>query len=115
MKSLEFIAVEGIPLIKEGDNLVGVILLALEKNNIPFEIIPGVSSAIAAAAAAKIPLTRRLHSRRLQFITGHDFNGNLPDDLHISSLTDSSSTTVIFMGKKTLAQQMKRSGLASKK
>ena len=34
MKSLEFIAVEGIPLIKEGDNLVGVILLALEKNNI---------------------------------------------------------------------------------
>ena len=74
---------------------------ALEKNNIPFEIIPGVSSANAAAAAAKIPLTRRLHSRRLQFITGHDFNGNLPDDLHISSLTDSNSTTVIFMGKKT--------------
>ena len=76
-------------------------IVALEKNNIPFEIIPGVSSANAAAAAAKIPLTRRLHSRRLQFITGHDFNGNLPDDLQISSLTDSSSTTVIFMGKKT--------------
>ena len=71
-------------------------IVALEKNNIPFEIIPGVSSANAAAAAAKIPLTRRLHS-----ITGHDFNGNLPDDLQISSLTDSSSTTVIFMGKKT--------------
>tara|TARA_Y100001960_G_scaffold42104_1_gene41330 strand:+ start:1073 stop:1837 length:765 start_codon:yes stop_codon:yes gene_type:complete len=34
LKSLEFIAVEGIPLIKEGDNLVEVILLALEKNNI---------------------------------------------------------------------------------
>ena len=34
MKSLEFIAIEGIPLIKEGDNLVGVILLALENNNI---------------------------------------------------------------------------------
>jgi len=76
-------------------------ITALDKNNIPFEIIPGVSSAVAAAAAAKIPLTRRLHSRRLQFITGHDFNGILPNDLHISSLTDPSSTTVIFMGKKT--------------
>jgi uroporphyrin-III C-methyltransferase len=74
---------------------------ALEKNNIPFEIIPGVSSAVAAAAAAKIPLTRRVQSRRLQFITGHDFNGALPDDLHIDSLTDPNSTTVIFMGKKT--------------
>ncbi|MBC7740255.1 MAG: uroporphyrinogen-III C-methyltransferase, partial [Candidatus Saccharibacteria bacterium] len=37
-----------------------------------FEIVPGVTSASAAAAAAGIPLTRRLTARRVQFVTGHD-------------------------------------------
>ena len=45
---------------------------ALDKARIPFEIIPGVTSASAAAAAAALPLTRRLNARRLQFVTGHD-------------------------------------------
>ena len=61
-------------------------ITALNENELEFEIIPGVSSAMAAAAAAKIPLTRRVMSRRVQFITGHDFNGKLPDDLNIASL-----------------------------
>ena len=43
----------------------------------------------------------RLKTGDSGIFSGHDFNGNLPDDLNISSLTDSSSTTVIFMGKKT--------------
>ena len=53
-------------------------------------------------------------SRRVQFITGHDFNGSLPDDLNITSLVDSNCTTVIFMGKKTfpnLAQILLENGL----
>ena len=75
-------------------------ITALNENGLEFEIIPGVSSAMAAAAAAKIPLTRRVMSRRVQFITGHDFNGELPDDLNIESLIDPNCTTVIFMGKK---------------
>ena len=70
---------------------------------IGFEIIPGVSSASAAAAAAGIPLTRRLTARRVQFITGHDATGALPDDLNLAALADPAATTVIFMGKRTFA------------
>jgi uroporphyrin-III C-methyltransferase len=70
---------------------------------IGFEIVPGVTSASAAAAAAGIPLTRRLTARRVQFVTGHDVTGGLPDDLNIAALADPMATTVIFMGKRTFA------------
>jgi uroporphyrin-III C-methyltransferase len=70
---------------------------------ISFEIIPGVTSASAAAAAAQIPLTRRLTARRVQFVTGHDVTGNLPDDLNMAALADPHATTVLFMGKRTFA------------
>ena len=70
---------------------------------IGFEIVPGVTSASAAAAAAGIPLTRRLTARRVQFVTGHDVAGGLPNDLNIQALADPMATTVIFMGKRTFA------------
>jgi uroporphyrin-III C-methyltransferase len=70
---------------------------------IGFEIVPGVTSASAAAAAAGIPLTRRMTARRVQFVTGHDVTGGLPDDLNIAALADPMATTVIFMGKRTFA------------
>lgn len=70
---------------------------------IGFEIVPGVTSASAAAAAAGIPLTRRLTARRVQFVTGHDVTGKLPEDLNIPALADPQATTVIFMGKRTFA------------
>lgn len=68
-----------------------------------FEIVPGVTSASAAAAAAGIPLTRRLTARRVQFVTGHDVSGGLPADLNLAALADPQATTVIFMGKRTFA------------
>ena len=71
---------------------------------IGFEIIPGVTSASAAAAAAGIPLTRRLTARRVQFVTGHDVTGALPEDLNMAALADPAATTVIFMGKRTFAE-----------
>lgn len=70
---------------------------------IGFEIVPGVTSASAAAAAAGIPLTRRLTARRVQFVTGHDVAGGLPEDLNLQALADPLATTVIFMGKRTFA------------
>ena len=69
---------------------------------IGFEIVPGVTSA-SAAAAAGIPLTRRLTARRVQFVTGHDVAGGLPEDLNLQALADPLATTVIFMGKRTFA------------
>ena len=74
---------------------------ALRQAGIGHEIIPGVTSACAAAAADGIPLTRRHTSRRVQFITGADVSGQLPADLNFAALADPDSTTVVYMGKRT--------------
>lgn len=76
-------------------------ITALKQAGIPYEIIPGVPSACAAAAAAGIPLTRRLTARRVQFITGHDVTGQLPDNMNLTALADPTASTVVFMGKRT--------------
>jgi uroporphyrin-III C-methyltransferase len=76
-------------------------LTALRDAGIPWQIIPGVTSASAAAAAAGIPLTRRIHAQRVQFITAADTTGNLPPGLNLPALADPNATTVVFMGKRT--------------
>jgi uroporphyrin-III C-methyltransferase len=76
-------------------------IVALRAAGIPFEIIPGISAASAAAAAAQIPLTRRLSARRVQFVTGHDVTGDLPEQRNMSALADPEATTVVFMPKRT--------------
>ncbi|AXI44817.1 uroporphyrinogen-III C-methyltransferase [Sulfitobacter sp. SK012] len=78
-------------------------IIALRAAGIPFEIIPGVTSASAAAATAGIPLTRRLTARRVQFITGADVTGDLPEDVNMAALADPMATTVVYMGKRTFA------------
>ena len=62
----------------------------------------------AAAAAARIPLTRRLTARRIQFVTGHDADGQLPKDMNLPALADPTATTVVFMGKRTFSQLQKQ-------
>jgi len=89
-------------------------IAALSAAGISYEIIPGVTSACAAAATAGIPLTRRLLARRVQFVTGHDATGALPDGLNFAALADPSATTVVFMGRRTfpeLAQRLIAVGL----
>jgi uroporphyrin-III C-methyltransferase len=76
-------------------------LTAVRAAGIACEIIPGVTSASAAAAAAGIPLTRRQHAQRVQFITAADVTGNLPPGLNLPALADPQATTVIYMGKRT--------------
>ena len=76
-------------------------IVALRAAGIPFEIIPGISAASAAAAAAQIPLTRRLNARRVQFVTGHDVTGDLPEQRNMAALADPEATTVVFMPKRT--------------
>lgn len=78
-------------------------ITALRGADIGFEIIPGVTSASAAAAMAGIPLTRRLTARRVQFITGADVTGDLPPDVNMAALADPLATTVVYMGKRTFA------------
>lgn len=83
-------------------------IVALREAGIGYEIVPGVPSAMAAAAAAGIPLTRRLTARRVQFVTGHDVTGALPEDLNFAALADPHATTVIFMGKRTFGELTRR-------
>ena len=83
---------------------------------IAYEVVPGVTSASAAAAAAGISLSRRLTARRVQFITGHDVTGALPTGLNMAALADPGVTTAIFMGKRTFAAlslQLIAAGLAA--
>lgn len=90
-------------------------IAALTEAGIGYEIVPGVPSACAAAAAAGIPLTRRLTARRVQFITGADVTGALPEGLNWAALADPEATTVVFMGKRTfpaLAATLIAHGLA---
>lgn len=76
-------------------------ITALAAAGIGYEIVPGVTTPSAAAAAAGIPLTRRLAARRLQFITAADVTGGLPQDLNWAALADPQATTCVFMGKRT--------------
>lgn len=70
--------------------------LALQ--NIPFEIIPGITAGIAAPAYAGIPVTHRNYGRSFAIITGH---GAL-QDTEWESLAKGIDTLVIYMGMKNL-------------
>jgi len=83
-------------------------IAACTEAGIGYEVVPGVTSASAAAAAAGIPLTRRLTARRLQFITGHDVTGALPEDLNLAALADAEATTAVYMGRRTFAELARR-------
>ena len=88
---------------------------ALRAAGVAYEIVPGVTSACAAGAAAGIPLTRRHTARRVQFITGADVKGELPEDLHWDALADPNAMTAVYMGKRTfpaLAAKLIARGLA---
>ena len=88
---------------------------ALRAAGIGYEIIPGVTTASAAAAFSGIPLTRRHTARRVQFITGADVKGELPADLNWSALADPHAVTAVYMGKRTfpaLAAQLITHGLS---
>jgi uroporphyrin-III C-methyltransferase len=70
---------------------------------VPIEIVPGITTATAAAAYLGTSLTKRGIARRLQMVTGHDVDGRLPEDLDIAALADPGATTCVFMGKATFA------------
>jgi uroporphyrinogen III methyltransferase/synthase len=74
----------------------------LASNSIPFEVVPGVTSAIAAAAYAGIPLTHRKLTATLAFITGHEDPHKKESGIDWESLARGIGTLVFFMGVKNL-------------
>lgn len=90
-------------------------IAALTKAGIEYEIIPGVTAPSAAAAAFGIPLTRRITARRLQFVTGHDITGALPEGMNWAALADAKAVTAVYMARATFpdfVQTLQREGLA---
>jgi uroporphyrin-III C-methyltransferase/precorrin-2 dehydrogenase/sirohydrochlorin ferrochelatase len=92
--------------LKGGDPLVfgraGEEIEACRTAKIPVDVVPGISAAQGAAAKLGLPLTDRKHARRLQFVTGHAKNGELPEDIDWRSLADPAATTAIYMPTRTL-------------
>jgi len=67
---------------------------------IPFEIVPGVSAALGAAASAGIPLTHRDASSSVSFVTAHKRHDDETDDL--AARVPREGTVVLYMGLSTL-------------
>lgn len=76
---------------------VGEEALALADAGLPFEIVPGVSSAIAAPAYAGIPLTLRRVATAFAVVTGHEASGNGPSPTDWAALARV-PTLVVLMG-----------------
>jgi uroporphyrin-III C-methyltransferase/precorrin-2 dehydrogenase/sirohydrochlorin ferrochelatase len=77
-------------------------IAACRAAGIDVEVVPGVTTAQAAAGRLKVSLTRRGQARRVQYITGHGRDGELPNDIDWKSLADAAATTVVYMPVKTL-------------
>jgi uroporphyrinogen III methyltransferase/synthase len=74
----------------------------LVKNDIPFEIVPGVTSAIAAPAYAGIPLTHRKFTSTVAFVTGHEDPLKEESSIDWAALAKGIGTLVFLMGVKNL-------------
>jgi uroporphyrinogen III methyltransferase / synthase len=74
----------------------------LVKAGIPFEIVPGVTSAIAAPAYAGIPLTHRQFTSTVAFVTGHEDPTKDETSIDWAALARGVGTLVFLMGVKNL-------------
>ena len=76
---------------------------AMNDASVPFEIVPGVTAGIAAAAYAGIPVTHRGLSTSVTFVTGHEDPAKPHTQTNWSALAKVGGTIVLYMGVKTLA------------
>jgi uroporphyrinogen III methyltransferase/synthase len=85
---------------------------------IAFEVVPGVTSAVAAPAYAGIPLTHRQFASCVTFITGHEDPTKTESMLDWKALAATGGTLVFFMGVKNLPNivgQLKEAGMSPDK
>ena len=77
---------------------------ALRAAGVPFEIVPGVSSAYAVPAYAGIPVTHRAHAAAFTVATGHEDPAKATSSLDYSKLADPGRTLVLLMATANLAE-----------
>lgn len=104
--------------LKGGDPFVfgrgGEEAAALAGAGVPFEIVPGITSSVAAPAAAGIPVTHRGVSAAFTVVTGHRRAGE--PDVDWRSLAKVGGTIVVLMGvsqRATIAAELMAGGLAA--
>ena len=75
---------------------------------VPFEVIPGVTSAVAVPAYAGIPVTHRRYTTLVTFITGHEDPTKEASAIPWANLGQNPGTLVFLMGVKNLAENCRR-------
>lgn len=103
--------------LKGGDPFIfgrgGEELFALARAGVPFEVVSGVTSAIAVPAAAGIPLTDRRYASSVAFVTGHEGEGRGRSRVRWHRLATGADTLVLLMAVRQLPQivrQLRRAG-----
>jgi len=89
---------------------------ALELAECKFEIVPGVTSAIAGPAYAGIPVTHRAHNTAVTFFTGHEDPTKPESNLDYEALAKVPGTKVMLMGVerlKIIAEEFGKAGMAA--
>jgi uroporphyrin-III C-methyltransferase/precorrin-2 dehydrogenase/sirohydrochlorin ferrochelatase len=86
--------------LKGGDPFIfgrgGEELEFLEVHGIPFEVVPGITAALACGAYAGIPLTHREHAQSVRLVTAH--TGDSLDNLDWTALAQERQTLALYMG-----------------
>ena len=82
--------------------------LALTEAGIPFEVVPGITAALAATAYAGIPLTHRDYASSVAFVTGHSAALRLDSNINWEHLATAVDTLVVYMGVVHLSQIVER-------
>jgi uroporphyrin-III C-methyltransferase len=105
--------------LKGGDPFVfgrgGEEMADLVKAGVPVEVVPGITSGIAAPAYAGIPLTHRSYSSSVTFVTGHEAAGKYSPIVNWQAIAHGSETIVIYMGIHNLPhiiEQLHAAGLS---
>ena len=75
-------------------------LETLGTHNIPYEIIPGITAALGAAAYAGIPLTARNYATSVRFLTY--YKSDIVTDEYWKELAETNDTLVFYMSSETL-------------
>jgi uroporphyrinogen III methyltransferase / synthase len=98
--------------LKGGDPFIfgrgGEEALALAAAGLPFEVVPGISSAYAVPAYAGIPVTQRGVAAQVTFVTGHEDPAKPGSDLDWASLAATPGTLVFLMGVGAMARNAER-------